>query len=57
MRPNYGEGNGVRLAGRIQHSTDRIDRTTMNVVICRAILRLVLGSVYRPPWDGYRPLP
>jgi len=37
-------------------SIARIDRTARKVDICRTYVRAVLSIVYRPPWDGYRPL-
>jgi|SRR5215211_88487 hypothetical protein len=41
MRLNSGEGNGPSLAGRTSQSTARIDRTAMNVVICRTFWRSI----------------
>jgi hypothetical protein len=37
-------------------SIARIDRMVPKVDICRTFVRAVLSIVYRPPWDGYRPL-
>jgi hypothetical protein len=34
--------------GNVQHNTDRIARTTMNVVICRTFMRSVLLWVIDP---------
>jgi hypothetical protein len=41
---------------RILQNTDRIARTARNVAFCKTFVRAVLSIVYRPPWDGYRPL-
>jgi hypothetical protein len=42
MRLNGGEGNGVSLAGRTSQSISRIDRTVVNLAICRTFSRAVL---------------
>jgi hypothetical protein len=42
MRLNYGEDNGVRLAGGTSQSAARIARTLINAPVCRTFLRSVL---------------
>jgi len=42
MLLNCREGNGVRIAGRTSHSTDRIARTVVDLALCRTFSRAML---------------